>query len=212
MIDAIEEREHYNNFYVQGGWSYSREQQKEFLIEKIIKPLGLIAGSRVLEIGCGMGLHSALLGELGFKVTGVDVSDVGIQFARTQAPECEFHCMDLAEFISEKPEYDVIYSRGMAWYHYELNVPNCHGVDVPFQTDRLFKMLKPGGVFILQISTDFSGSVAESGVYNNKLDEYTTFFDRFGEIVLLTNWDGEPLTNQPEASRLGRNVLIATRK
>jgi cyclopropane fatty-acyl-phospholipid synthase-like methyltransferase len=212
MINALEEKESYNRFYAQGGWSYSREQQEKFVIERIIKPLGLVRGSKILEIGCGMGIHSALLHQLGFKVTAVDVSNVGIQFAKTHVPGVTFHCTDLAGFISEEPEYDVIYSRGMAWYHYELNTVNVHGIDVPLQTTRLFQMLKTGGIFVLQISTDFSGTVAESGVYNNKLAEYTTFFERLGEIVLLTNWNGEALTNQAEASRLGRNILIATRK
>ena len=212
LNDALQEREYYDRFYARGGWSYSSEQQERFLIERIITPLGLEPGMKILEIGCGMGLHSGLLDRLGFRVIAIDISPVGIELAKSRFPNVAFHCADLAEFISGEPEYDAIYSRGMAWYHYELNQPNVHGIDVPLQTARLFQMLKPAGVFILQICTDFSGTVADSGVYNNQLEEYTTFFERFGEIVLLTDWNSAPLSSQTEAARLRRNIIIATRK
>jgi SAM-dependent methyltransferase len=213
FMSANGDRIYYNRFYARGGWEYSREQQKEFLIERLIKPLGLISGSKVLEIGCGMGLHSSLLYELGFEVVGVDVSEVGIQNAKTRFPGPTFHAMNLADEDFGEEEFDIIYSRGMSWYHYELNGVNIDGVDVPRQTEILFKKLKEGGLFILQISTDFSGGRdPQSGVNYNRLGEYVSLFERFGEVVHVSNWRGEKLESQEQAERLKGHIIIATQK
>jgi 2-polyprenyl-3-methyl-5-hydroxy-6-metoxy-1,4-benzoquinol methylase len=42
-------------------------------------PYGEIAGARVLEIGCGMGLHTELMVRAGADVTAVDISPTSIQ-------------------------------------------------------------------------------------------------------------------------------------
>ncbi|HYO62422.1 MAG TPA: class I SAM-dependent methyltransferase [Pyrinomonadaceae bacterium] len=207
------DRIYYNRFYGRGGWEYSKEHQREFLVERLIKPLNLTPGSKVLEIGCGMGLHSGLLHELGFDVTGVDVSEVGIQHARTNFPGPTFFAMDLANEEFGEEEFDVIYSRGMSWYHYELDGVNEDGVDVPRATEGLFRKLKKGGVFVLQISTDFSGGRdPQSGVHYNRLGAYVSLFERFGEVVLVSNWRGDRLENQEQAERLKGHIIIATRK
>lgn len=212
-MSADGDRFYFNRFYSEGGWQYSFEQQKNFLYERIIKPLGVAPGCRLLEIGCGMGMQSRLLFELGFDVTAVDVSDVAIEHAKNNFAGPQFLCMNLedAEFPGET--FDVIYSRGLTWYHYNLHGINRNGTDVPYQTSILFEKLKKGGVFVLQISTDFTGREdPASGVIYNKLDHYVSFFKRFGEVVHVSNWDGVELDNQELAEAVGRNIIIATRK
>jgi len=76
---------------------YSLEQQRHFLLERIVEPVGLTPGSRLLEIGCGMGIQGGLLFDLGFDVSGVDVSDVAIQHAKRNFPGPQFLCMNLEE-------------------------------------------------------------------------------------------------------------------
>lgn len=212
-MSANGDRIYYNRFYARGGWEYSWAEQREFLLERLIKPLGLRPGSKVLEIGCGMGLHCSLLHELGFEVVGVDVSEVGIQHAQTRFPGPTFRAMDLADEDFAEEEFDIIYSRGMSWYHYELNGVNLDGVDVPRQTGILFRKLNKRGIFILQISTDFSGGRdPKSGVYYNRLAEYISLFERFGEVVHVSNWRGEKLESQEQAERLKGHIIIATQK
>ena len=212
-MSAEGDRFYFNGFYSTGGWQYSIDQQRQFLLERIIEPLGLEPGSRLLEVGCGMGMQSGLLWDLGFDVTAVDVSDVAIEYAKKNFPGPRFLCANLeeAEFAGES--FDVIYSRGLTWYHYNLHGLNRNGTDVPRQTGILFELLKPGGIFVLQISTDFSGTKdPESFVINNKLDDYLSLFERFGEVVHVTNWNGVHLDSQELAEAVGRNIIIATRK
>jgi 2-polyprenyl-3-methyl-5-hydroxy-6-metoxy-1,4-benzoquinol methylase len=54
---------------------------KEQAFDRII-PYERLAGARVLEIGCGMGLHTELLVKAGAKVTAVDISSTSIAAVR----------------------------------------------------------------------------------------------------------------------------------
>lgn len=204
----------YNKFYAEGGWWHDHERERAFLADRIIAPLGLKPGGRLLDFGCGMGHFSALFHDAGFEVTGLDRSEVGIAHAREQYPGPTFLNED-ADVVFERfaaESLDVVFVRGMSWYHYELNETNKHGLDVREKTARLFELLVPGGHFILQIKTDFSGNRPESGVHHLKVGEFRRHFEPFGEIRLVTDWDGVPLASDGDGERSGRNVIIATRK
>ena len=202
----------YESFYSKGGWLYNTEIESASLRHCILNPLSLSGPRRVLEIGCGVGLHAWLWHEAGFNVTAIDASPTGIAHAKKQYPGPGYVCADLASFMANEGSFDVIFSRGMAWYHFELSRRNRQGVRVLAQTKRLFKMLSNGGLFILQIATDFSGSDAPSGIINNQLGKYVSFFSKFGEIVLVSNWSGRPLRSQSEARARGGNIIIACQK
>lgn len=52
-------------------------------------------GASVLDAGCGSGLTGVLLGERGCRVTGVDIDEGAIAFARSVAPRGVFEVADL---------------------------------------------------------------------------------------------------------------------
>ncbi len=205
----------YNDKYRSGGWSYDRERETARLRDYILDPLKIKAGQELLEIGCGMGLHSAILADyFGLSVIGVDLSDVGIESADAQRSLASFFidsASNVGEYI-DKGTQDVILSRGMSWYHYNLSGPNLCGCNTEEETRKLFEYLKPGGVFVLLIRTDFTGSIAEDGVYNNKLQDYLDLFEPLGEVVLLTDCGGVEIDSQETAERSGNGIIIATRK
>jgi SAM-dependent methyltransferase len=207
-------RSHYDRFYAAGGWRYSSWTQKRFLKKRIVAPLGLRRGQRVLDLGCGRGFHSDLLAGFGFEVVGVDASQAGIAAARAAYAAPSFICMDAVK-LSERFEpdsFDVIYDRGMSWYHYELDGINRHGVNVPERTRELFDLLKAGGLFVLQIVTDFSGNRPASDIHQNRYNDYVRLFGPLGDIVLVTDWIGHQLRNEANAERSKKNIIIATRK
>ena len=208
----------YDEFYRQtGGWSYAVEAEREILCERIVRPLQLQPpGARLLDLGCGVGLHSQLFAELGFEVTGIDKSSVAIDLARSRYQRPVFRHLDAVNLVAEfaPQSFDVVYAKGMSWYHYELDRVNCHGVDVVARTSEVFSLLKPGGRFALQIATDYSGERPADGVHNNTPADFTGLFEPLGEVVLLTDWLGQSVVQWPDPrtrSRL-RNILLGIRK
>lgn len=57
------------------------EKTIEWLVDKIPN------GGKILDLGCGPGLYSSLLAKKGYSVTGVDISDRSISYAKNKAVE-----------------------------------------------------------------------------------------------------------------------------
>jgi len=208
-----ERTDHYTRFYKSGGWQYEQKREVAFFT-RLFGELNLHHGCRVLELGCGMGRQSAAMASMGYDVTGVEVCAEGVKSAEEQQTTARFIC-DSAGNIGDHfggESFDVIYVRGMSWFHYELDGYSPRsGVDVRQKTKFFFEFLKPGGIFILQIATDFSGET-KNGVLYNTLDKYIDLFSPLGTIIRQTNWAGVELTDQIQASKVGGNIIIATRK
>lgn len=58
------------------------ETEARRAIDGLLEALNLPAGARVLDLACGKGRHAMYLAEKGFDVTGVDISEASIRFAR----------------------------------------------------------------------------------------------------------------------------------
>jgi SAM-dependent methyltransferase len=72
---------HYDSLY--GGKDYAAETS---LIERAFDRFGDRAGiSTVLDLGCGTGTHALMLGQRGFRVTGVDASPSMLRAAAAKA-------------------------------------------------------------------------------------------------------------------------------
>src|SRR5437016_5137689 len=57
-----------------------------------------LAGSTVVDLGCGSGIWAAYLEAAGFHAVGVDLSPAMIALARRRAPAAEFHVASLVDF------------------------------------------------------------------------------------------------------------------
>ena len=97
----------------------------------------------VLDIGCGTGSLSIVLAELGYKVTGIDLSPSMISHAQAKAAthgfQIEFHVMDAAFPQLSYQQFDVIICRHLLW-----------ALPEPEQVlQRWTEFLKPNGQLIL---------------------------------------------------------------
>lgn len=67
---------------------------------------------RALDLACGEGQNATWLATLGWRVTGVDYSQVAIEKARRRAEregvEVEFACADLVEYEPEQAGFDLV--------------------------------------------------------------------------------------------------------
>ena len=85
------------------AWFYNRYWNEEFhglafpILERIWLPRVPLNG-RILDICCGTGYLAGLLSERGYHVTGLDVSEPMIEYARKNVPAAEFQVADATRF------------------------------------------------------------------------------------------------------------------
>lgn len=204
-------QDHYDDFYRHGGWDYNLRSEALFLHYRVLQPLGIESGT-ALEIGCGTGLHSEALRLLIGDAHGVDTSAVAIELARKQFPEVRFTHGDALEVLRKSQDLDVVFSRGMSWFHYELEEGSS-----PFALDDLMReamnRLVEGGHFVLQVRTDFSGGVdVETGIRHHRVSQLRNWASRYGRLRLLTDWMGLPLSSDEEGEASGRNSIVCLQK
>ncbi|QDU53552.1 class I SAM-dependent methyltransferase [Gimesia panareensis] len=205
----------YNRKYAEGDFSYDPVTERSWLEKHIVDRFGLSPGDRVLDLGCGKGLHAALLSSFGLRMFGVEPSFQGVMGAIERGSKAIFirDSASALEHYFDENEFDMIFCRGMSWYHRELDrICPATGVDVREATGDFFRYIKPGGLFVLQICTDFSGNHPDEDAYNNRLSSYLELFEPHGEIVSTTNWAGVDLVNDEQAEVVKGGIVIATRK
>jgi len=74
--------EHLGPAYLRYSFTKGTEQEVDFLVVA----LGLRAGERVLDVGCGPGRHAHALAQRGMLVHGVDIAAPFVELARAGAP------------------------------------------------------------------------------------------------------------------------------
>lgn len=69
----------------------------------------LVAGDRVLDVGCGTGVPTAeRLTVAGMAVTGIDISEEMLRLARANVPDAEFRQQDLLDLAPSEGPFDGI--------------------------------------------------------------------------------------------------------
>ncbi len=83
------------------------EFEAKFLKDIMIRFDKSTDGLKILNLGCGTGMHDRKLIDLGFQVTGVDQSAEMIEIAKQKVPEAKYIVGDMSEFdLNEK--FDVV--------------------------------------------------------------------------------------------------------
>ena len=166
---------YYSEHYQSGGWKYSFWKEYFWHRRHVLKRFGLKRGMRMLEVACGNGFHTDVFNRMGLDCIGVDRSQAGIEWATAHYPRWTYHCRNLWEMEFTPESFDVILARGLSHYHYDLQCGTA--LDT---TETLIRYLKPGGVFIMIILTNLSGSREPNKVWHNTLDDYRGHFSSFG--------------------------------
>lgn len=130
-----------NQFFKHLEEAINRYQYKINLFQKIANST---QGKDLLEVGCGLGLEMAKLAELGFNVTGIDISPRAIELCNLYLNKKNLNGLaeiQNAEKMNFRDEYfDIVYSSGVLQH-----TPNIHR-----SISEIYRVLKPGGkVFII---------------------------------------------------------------
>src|SRR5205085_1480036 len=136
-------------------------------------------GGSVLDVGCNSGRDTRQLLDLGYRVTGLDVSEQALRLYREQCPEARTIKMSLLDLADLKEQFDGI------WFSYVL-------VHVPFKLvpnalAALDSVLHPEGSMMMMVTV-----VPES---EEKIHNSHVMWDEQGvpRKVPVAHWAPEPL-------------------
>lgn len=98
------------------------------------------SGSRVLDLGCGIGVPVARELAKRHRVVGVDLSETQLTRARSLVPDVEFVCADMTEVHFEPGSFDAVTA-----FFSLINVPASQQAPL---IHRVSSWLVPGGIFL----------------------------------------------------------------
>ena len=105
----------------------------------------------ILDLGCGPGLYCEKLSSYGHNLTGVDISESSINYAKNKAAECPYEIKYInADYLSlelEPDEYDLII---MIYTDLCVLLP----AERSLLLQKVYHALKPEGIFIFDIVND----------------------------------------------------------
>ena len=130
--------------------------RKHDFISKSVKWLsGIIpTKSKILDIGCGPGLYTKRLSDIGYIVTGIDYSKRSIAYAKNQDSKTEYIYQNYLEL-----DYNNMFDAVILIYcDYAALTPDERKILI----NNVHKALKPGGIFILDVFTDKHFSMKQS--------------------------------------------------
>ncbi|MDT4968602.1 MAG: hypothetical protein QOJ64_3339 [Acidobacteriota bacterium] len=136
-------------------------------------------GGTILDVGCNSGRDTRQLLDLGYRVTGLDVSEQALRLCREQCPEARTIKMSLLDLPNLREQFDGI------WFSYVL-------VHIPFKLvpdalAALDSVLHPEGAMMMIVS------VTEES--QEKIHNSNVMFDEHGVArkVPVAHWAPEPL-------------------
>ena len=139
--------------YLRYSFTKGTEQEVDFLVEV----LGLAAGARVLDVGCGPGRHAHALARRGIEVVGIDISDRFVELARADAPSGATFVRGDARALTFDAEFDAAISLCQGGF-------GLVGEDDPSVLDGMARAVRPGGLLALSaFSAYFAVRFLEEG-------------------------------------------------
>jgi len=133
-------------FYPQDQKDIDFRKAKIQFVHELVKWSGLDKlprGSRILDVGCGIGGSSRILAKYyGFNVTGITISPAQVKRANELTPQdctCKFKVMDALNLEFEDGEFDGIWSVEAG----------AHMNDKVKFADEMLRTLRPGGYLAL---------------------------------------------------------------
>ncbi len=170
--------------YLRNAFTMGTEQEIGFLIDA----LGIVAGQRVLDIGCGPGRHALALARRGIEVVGVDRSEEFVRLAREAAAglPATFEVLDVRD-LGFEGEFDAAICLCQGGFGL------LRGDEGPWLLRAFAKALRPGGALALSaFSAYFAVRHMEDGedldASSGVLRESATLRDARGEEEEFDMW------------------------
>lgn len=124
-------------------YQHRDDNEAQFFIRKLVQKLQPPSNAHILDLACGRGRHAKFLSEMGFEVTGIDLSESSIAHARQWENEClHFEVGDMRQPFGEN-RFDYIFNLFTSFGYFETRDENLRALQ------NMHRALKPGGVLVL---------------------------------------------------------------
>lgn len=97
----------FNTKYYHILYSHRDENEARTFLKTLTNYIKLPKNSKIIDIGCGRGRHARFLNELDFFVSGIDIAQKNIDFAKKfENEKLHFYCFDKRN-VFESEKYDL---------------------------------------------------------------------------------------------------------
>ncbi|UCG95670.1 MAG: class I SAM-dependent methyltransferase [archaeon] len=187
----MDDSETLEKIYEKPGAVWTKTQPPKELVELV--ETGKVKPCKTVDLGCGEGFYSIYLASKGFDVTGIDISEKAIRYAKQNAAEAEvkirFLTMNITDLHKLNDKFDFIFEWALM-HHIMPQQRQKYAADVN-------RILNKGGKYLSvcfnEKSHTFSGpgeKHRESGerapglkIYFSSLEELKTLFSPYFRIT-----------------------------
>ena len=158
-------------------------------------------GSKVLDVGCGVGYNLRILEELSVDVSGVDQSAQMLRYAKKRCPDAELYPANFIEFEHEK-RYDGIVMEAFIHLFPEKFIEGVFS--------KVKAIMKPDGVATL---TTTRSDRSYEGIFAKEEDQIGRRFRRFWkpkDLVRATEKAGFHILNEQYYRNFGKEWIRLT--
>lgn len=128
--------------YYQLLYRHRNQAEAAEFIRRVATHIALPTGAAVLDLACGNGRHSKTLHELGYNVTGVDLSEASLALAREKTPGARFIPADMRELHFDA-EFSAVFNLFTSFGYFQATADNTRVLE------GIYRALKPSGWLVL---------------------------------------------------------------
>ena len=121
-------------------YRHRNRRDAEEQVRLIIDTLDLHVEDKILDLACGEGRYTALFNDLGYQVTGIDLSETLVNCGKERYPGLELEVGDMRQIHGK---FDVILSLFTSFGYFDSDQDNENVIR------SIFNALNPGGYFWL---------------------------------------------------------------
>ena len=133
----------FNTPYYHLLYKHRDDTEAQAFLENLVQTLNLPKTARVLDLACGRGRHAFTLHRLGYDVTGYDLSEANIAFAKRQEEAgLHFAVQDMLEPY-DKAAFDVVMNLFTSFGYFNSHALNQQAIH------HMAAALKPGGLLVM---------------------------------------------------------------